>query len=585
VGLRSVRERPPVARIDSIRFGDGGSIRSPRILDKDGEHHGMSRASSHGVKKQLLLPLLAFATYACGATDAPLEDPTEPQAPGTEAEAEAKAETEASTSPAVANTLAATPLREKALGRMRNATRYFHDNVARRGGYAWHQKATDLNERWGDIKLDADQIMIQSPGTSDVTIAFVEAALADPATPALKTYATDAAMALRGGQIKSGGWRLYADFKATATLTGCYLNLPASCGCPGCTMSTYDDQVTQNALVALMRTDKLLGFANATIADASSYARARIETSQFPTNGGFPQGFAGPVAARAALQASYPTSIGTSCGLAQCYANSYSNEYWEDPTLNDNLATSFVEMLYQAKTIYPARAATYSAMLGAFGAFLRRAQMPQPQPGWAQQYDITMKPRWARSWEVPAIAGQESQDVMWALLRLYQIDPSVPANRAAVGTALGYFEPLDYQNNTLIHRYIELDPTSPSNVGFFTVKPGGYPVRFSPAPPTYQNYGWEVPSQLAAIRAEHTRLATSTTPMVRSCTQLRADTVKAVDTAVNNEKWVTAYSPVGPRGSGSTAGDWLDTKTFAANVRTLAEFVTRTTTDCVAQNY
>ncbi|MCP3140209.1 pectate lyase [Pyxidicoccus xibeiensis] len=468
---------------------------------------------------------------------------------------------------------------------MRNAAKYFHDVVARHGGYAWHHNATNLGERWGDIQLDGDQIMIQSPGTSDVTIAFVEAALADPATPALKTYATDAAMALRHGQVKSGGWRLYADFKPTPTLRACYRNTTASCGCGGCTTTSYDDQVTQNALIAMMRTDQLLGFANPAISEASSYARGKVETSQFPTNGGFPQGFTGPVAARAALPASYPPpSLDTSCGLAHCYDNVYTHEYWDDPTLNDNLASAFVEMLYWAREVYPAQAATYQDMLTAFGGFLRRAQLPQPQPAWAQQYDLQMQPRWARSWEAPAIAGQESQDVMWALLRLYQLDAGVPANRAAVGTALAYLENVDHAGNMLIHRYIELDDTSPSNIGFYTVKLGGYPVRFSPAPPTYQNYAWEVPSQLAALRAEYDRLASDTTVMKRSCQQLRADTAQAVDTAVNNEKWLTTYSPGGPR-SGATPGDYLDTSTFVRNLRTLAEFVTRTTTDCVAWNY
>ncbi len=50
-------------------------------------------------------------------------------------------------------------------------------------------------------------------------------------------------------------------------------------------------------------------------------------------------------------------------------------------------------------------------------------------------------------------------------------------------------------------------------------------------------------------------LATDTTVMKRSCQQLRADTAQAVDTAVNNERWITTYSPAGPR-SGATPGDY-----------------------------
>lgn len=510
-----------------------------------------------------LVTLAALSLAACADADAPVPGATD-------------------TTPVLEETslAASTPLRDKARGRLRNAVAYFHDQVARRGGYAWHQKADDLGERWGDIKLDADQIMIQSPGTSDVAIAFVEAALADPATPALRTYATDAALALRAGQVQSGGWRLYADFKATPTLRGCYRFQTANCGCGGCKFSSYDDQVTQNALVAMMRVDALLGVGvHASIAESSSYARTRVAASQYPTLGGFPQGFMGPVAARPALAASYPpASASTACGLAVCHDNAgYANEYWDDPTLNDNLATAFVEMLVWARDLYPAQSATYQAMLTAYGAFLRRAQMPSPQPAWAQQYDDQMRPRWARAWEAPAIAGQESQDTMWALLRLYQLDPTVAANRAAVGTALTYLESVDHASNTLLHRYIELDPTAPSNVGFMT-RPTGYPVVFSPAPPAYQNYGWEVPSQLVALRAEYDRLATDTTPRKRTCAQLRADTVQAVDTTVNNQKWVTNY-PTGPR-SGAPAGDYLDTRTFVTNVRTLSEYLTRLTTDC-----
>jgi hypothetical protein len=46
--------------------------------------------------------------------------------------------------------------------------------------------------------------------------------------------------------------------------------------------------------------------------------------------------------------------------------------------------------------------------------------MPEPQPGWAQQYDKDMHPAWARVFEPPSITGGESQSVMRALLLLYR---------------------------------------------------------------------------------------------------------------------------------------------------------------------
>jgi hypothetical protein len=54
------------------------------------------------------------------------------------------------------------------------------------------------------------------------------------------------------------------------------------------------------------------------------------------------------------------------------------------------------------------------------GEFILLAQMPEPQPGWAQQYDRDMHPAWARQFEPPSITGGESQNVMRALLLLYR---------------------------------------------------------------------------------------------------------------------------------------------------------------------
>ena len=51
--------------------------------------------------------------------------------------------------------------------------------------------------------------------------------------------------------------------------------------------------------------------------------------------------------------------------------------------------------------------------------FLLLAQLPEPQPGWAQQYNIEMEPEWARKFEPPAVTGGESQKVIATLLTLF----------------------------------------------------------------------------------------------------------------------------------------------------------------------
>jgi hypothetical protein len=54
------------------------------------------------------------------------------------------------------------------------------------------------------------------------------------------------------------------------------------------------------------------------------------------------------------------------------------------------------------------------------GDFILLAQMPEPQPAWAQQYNADMQPAWARKFEPPAVTGGESQGVMKTLLVLYR---------------------------------------------------------------------------------------------------------------------------------------------------------------------
>lgn len=93
------------------------------------------------------------------------------------------------------------------------------------------------------------------------------------------------------------------------------------------------------------------------------------------------------------------------------------------------------------------------------GEFLLAAQMPMPQPGWAQRYGRNMQPAWARKFEPPAISGGESQEVMQILLKLYR---RTGDNRYldAVKRALAYYLTC-VRNDGRLARFYELQTNRP----------------------------------------------------------------------------------------------------------------------------
>ena len=75
-------------------------------------------------------------------------------------------------------------------------------------------------------------------------------------------------------------------------------------------------------------------------------------------------------------------------------------------------------MMLEAARIY--NEPRYRAAAEKGGEFILLAQMPEPQPAWAQQYDRDMHPAWARVFEPPSVSGGESQGMMRMLMLLYR---------------------------------------------------------------------------------------------------------------------------------------------------------------------
>jgi len=122
--------------------------------------------------------------------------------------------------------------------------------------------------------------------------------------------------------------------------------------------------------------------------------------AQFPS-GGFPQVWTGPVLKQPIVQANFPEH--------DYHTEGRIINYWDMPTLNDNVCVHVTHALRDAYQTY--KDTKYLDALKKLGDFLLLAQMPEPQPAWAQQYNYQMQPIWARRFEPPAIAGHESQGV------------------------------------------------------------------------------------------------------------------------------------------------------------------------------
>lgn len=289
---------------------------------------------------------------------------------------------------------------------MKRAAEFFHQKVAVRGGYVY-EYSLDLNQRQGEGKAAPTEIWVPPPGTPTVGMAFVSAFEATGDLQFLDA-AVDAVHALIFGQLESGGWNASIDFDPKGPHADRYRNGKGRA--KGKNFSSLDDDKTQSAICLLMRADKALEFRNAEIHEATILALSSLLAAQFP-NGGFPQGWREPVSQQPVKKATYSDY--------EWRTENRIKEYWDYYTLNDGLTGTVARTLHLAHQTYGE--AKYRDALLKLGDFLILSQMPDPQPGWAQQYNFDMQPMWARKFEPPAISGRESEVAMETLLFLHEI--------------------------------------------------------------------------------------------------------------------------------------------------------------------
>jgi len=318
--------------------------------------------------------------------------------------------------PSAANTLDA----------MRRAATFYVGQVAIEGGYHFYY-TEDLRYGRSESAEGPTQIEYQREATPIVALAYLDAFDATGDRLFLDA-AHKAGQAYLRGQLCSGGWSYFVEFDPEKRKAHPY-RMDGGCSATRQGVTTLDDNVTQSAVRVLMRLDRTLGFTDARIHEAVRFALDALVEAQFP-NGAWPQRFSAPPDRRQfpVKRASYPETWSREWPGPQ---------YQQHYTFNDNTLSDAIDMMLEAVRTYGEPRYLAAAEKG--GTFILLAQMPEPQPAWAQQYDRNMHPAWARVFEPPSVTGGESQGVLRTLLVLYR-ETGNPKYLEPVPRALAYLE-------------------------------------------------------------------------------------------------------------------------------------------------
>jgi PelA/Pel-15E family pectate lyase len=450
-------------------------------------------------------------------------------------------------------TLFSAPTADEVTASMKRAATFYAGEVAVEGGYVYYY-SSDLTKRLGEGPATATEIWVQPPGTPAVGEAFL-GAYAATTDPFYLDAARKAGKALAYGQLESGGWRNSIDFDSAGPRIDQYRNGKGK----GKNFSTLDDDISQAALRFLIRLDAATSFADAEVHGAVEYALPRLLAAQYP-NGGFPQGWTGPVETRPVVKATFPDYDWRTEGRIK--------EYWNEYTLNDGLAGTVAETLILAHQIY--KEPGYLEALKKLGGFLLLAQLPEPQPGWAQQYSATMVPIWARAFEPPAVSGRESGDAMLSLLKIAEATGD-RSFAAPVVAGVKYLERSLLPDGQLA-RYYEIGTNKP----LYMQRAGkGYELTHDDSA-LPDHYGWKNPSPLSLIKDAYRALvANRALAGVTGPPPLEVGAVEKIIAALDAKgRWVSVHDGGETRLVGQPkfqpGEEYLSSAVFVENVQALS---------------
>lgn len=477
---------------------------------------------------------------------------------------------------AALSAIAQEPSREDVARALKQATTFLRERVADHGGYAW-VSSSDGKFREGEGICGPGTIWVQPPGTPAVGMAFLDAH--DATGDAVHLTAAEAvADALVKGQLRSGGWNYRIEFDSKKRREFSYRDggeETAKTPSPGGwdvwklrqhkgNMTTLDDDTTPAALRFLMRIDEKLKFANKPIHNAVEYGLASLINAQYPI-GAWSHNY-DRFPSQPPDEKHYPV-------LAASVPDTWSKTWTKDFTgcymLNDRITQNAIATLLNAYRTYGDKKYLSAAERG--GKFLALAQLPDPQPAWAQQYNRGMQPVWDRKFEPPAITGMESQDVLQTLLLLYR-ETGNRTHLEPIPKALAYLKKIELPGGTLA-RFYELKTNKPI---YFTKD---YRITYDKDDvPTH--YSFTLSSRLATIEREYRKLLDAKPEDLRKpapitmSPELTEATRKAIAAMNADGAWLEPGTVHSPDGKKVTPKEGVvKSETFIRNVETLSRYL------------
>ncbi|MET0357047.1 MAG: pectate lyase [Cellvibrio sp.] len=299
---------------------------------------------------------------------------------------------------AISSAYGDTVAKESVLQTMKSSSRFMMEKVSYKGGFVWSY-LPDFSRQWGELEANRTMIWLQPPGTATVGHVLLDAFHATGDEYYYRA-AEQVADAIIRAQLPSGGWNYVADFAGESSLRDWY----ATVGKNAWRLEefqvyygngTFDDGGTIDAATFLLR--MYLEKKNTTYRKPLTKAVDFVLKSQYHI-GGWPQRFP-PRKAR--------------------HHHNGMPDYSAYITFNDDVANKNIEFLLMYKQAL-GDANVVEAIRRGMSSYLA-LQMKPPQAGWALQYDLSLSPAAARSFEPKSIATGTTVDNILHLIEFYRL--------------------------------------------------------------------------------------------------------------------------------------------------------------------